>query len=119
MFQSVLGCTNLLGFFTGGIVWRFIPWHRPFLIFSSVLLTAMCGSLASVQPLDYGKAPALLAFMMVSIGWIEVGARALLPLSCPSEDIGAALGVMGSIGYAFAAIGSKYYSLLQVMTTKY
>lgn len=71
------------------------------------MLAAFCGSMASVHPGDDKKGPALVTFIMLPIGIIEVGARALLPLTCPDEDIGAALGALGSIGYACASVGSQ------------
>lgn len=54
-----------------------------------------------------------------SIGIVEVAARALMPLSCPDEDIGAALGVLGSVGFATAAVASKWTTnTLEIVSNK-
>lgn len=48
-----------------------------------------------------------MAFAGMGIGLFESASRSLLPLSCPDEDIGAAIGVLGTVGYASAAVASK------------
>ncbi|KAJ9646711.1 hypothetical protein H2204_000403 [Knufia peltigerae] len=116
LLSSVIGSTCLLGFFIGGFIFRYCTWHRTILIGSAGILAAFCGAMISVQPGDDKKGPALIAFVMLPIGTIEVGSRALLPLTCPDEDIGAALGALGSIGYACASVGIAVYSA--VLTNK-
>lgn len=91
----------------GGVLYRYCKWHRTILILSSAILAAFCGAMSAVQPGDDVMGPALVSFVMIPIGIIEVGARALLPLTCPDEDIGAALGALGSIGYACASVGRE------------
>lgn len=90
-----------------GVIIRYLPYHKQFLILSCIILTAFTGALASVQPGETAKASTLMAFAGLGLGLIESASRSLLPLSCPDEDIGSAIGVLGTVGYACAAVASK------------
>ncbi|KAK6364724.1 hypothetical protein LTS17_011829 [Exophiala oligosperma] len=57
-----------------------------------------------------------MAFAGMGIGLFESASRSLLPLSCPDEDIGAAIGVLGTVGYASAAVATAIY--VTVLNTK-
>jgi hypothetical protein len=109
--QSVQGCATLLGFFCTGLAFHWLKLHKWAFIFATTIIAATAGSMTTMGPGDFGKGPTLIAFLGFFIGVIETGARALLPLTCPDEDIGAALGAMGSIGYAFASVSSKGFSV--------
>lgn len=90
-----------------GFIFTYLQYHKYVLIFACVMLTTFAGAMSSVGPGETAKACALLTFACFGIGLIESASRSLLPLTCPDEDIGAALGVLGTIGYACAAVASK------------
>lgn len=106
--KSVQTSCTLLGMFLGGVILSYKIHHKYVLVAACTILTAMCGSMASVHSGQTVRGCTLIAFAGASIGVIETASRSLLPLSCPDEDIGAALGVLGTIGYAAAAIASKF-----------
>jgi hypothetical protein len=70
----------------------------------------MCGAMAAMQPGDEALGCSLMAFAGFAIGVIETASRTLLPLTCPDEDIGAAIGVLGLVGYASASVASMSLS---------
>lgn len=106
--QSLQGLTTLAGMFSAGLLVHFLPWHRITLVCATALLVTFCGAMLSIKPGEQVKAGFAMGLASYSIGIIEVVARALLPLSCPDEDIGAAIGLLGSIGFGAAAVASKW-----------
>jgi hypothetical protein len=67
----------------------------------------MVGGMVGVQPGSEALSCTLIAFAGFAVGLIEVSSRSLLPMSCPDEDIGAALGTLGAVGFTVASIASK------------
>jgi len=89
-----------------GFLLRAIPWHRGLLMFICALLTAMAGAMAAVGPGDQALGIGLMFFACFSVGVIECIGVVVAPLTCPPEDLGAALGALGSIRSTFAAVAS-------------
>lgn len=69
-------------------------------------MTACVGATASVEPGQTAKASTFIALGSVALGIIETASRSLLPLSCPDEDIGSAIGIVGTCGYGGSAVAS-------------
>lgn len=95
--QCVIGGATLLGQIVGGALCQYVKRSRWILIGSCASLLAFSASMVSIQPGDETKAIALMFMACFSVGIIETCSLALAPLACPSEDIGAALGALGSI----------------------
>ena len=62
--------------------------------------------MASLEPGTQARGVALLFMAGFSLGVVETASLALAPLSCLSEDIGVALGTLGSIRSAGGAVAS-------------
>lgn len=95
------------GFLVGGFVVPYIKNHRMFLLGSCVVLTATVGGMAGVQPYGQALSCTMIALAGFSVGLVETASRSLLPMSCPDEDLGAALGALGCLGFTTASIGSE------------
>lgn len=63
--------------------------------------------MTSVGPEDKAKGIALMTMACLSVGVIETASLSLAPLSCPPEDLGVALGTLGSIRSAGGSICSE------------
>ncbi|KAJ9658280.1 hypothetical protein H2201_007839 [Coniosporium apollinis] len=112
----VIGGSTLLGQIVGGALCQYIKRSRWILIGSCASLLAFSASMVSIQPGDETKAIALMFMACFSVGIIETCSLALAPLACPSEDIGAALGALGSIRSGGAAVATAIF--VTVLTNK-
>ncbi|KAJ9635695.1 hypothetical protein H2204_005655 [Knufia peltigerae] len=72
--------------------------------------------MVSVQPGQTSKAATFVALISGSCGIIESASRSLLPLSCPDEDIGSAIGILGTFGYGSSAVATAIY--VAILTSK-
>ncbi|KAL5362255.1 fungal trichothecene efflux pump [Aspergillus floccosus] len=75
-------------------------------------LLAFAGAMVSANPGQEAKGIALIFMACFSVGIIETCSFALLPLSLPTEDIGAALGALGSIRSGGASVATAVYTTI-------
>ena len=115
-----VGGPCLLGQCVGGALCRYIPRSRFILITSCCMLLVFSASMVVLQPGDESKGVALMFMATFSVGIIEICSLALAPLSCATEDIGAALGALGSIRSGGASVATAIFStILTNKLTKY
>ena len=86
---------------------HYIKQTRYILIASTVTLTAFAAAMVSVGVGESAKGVGLLFVTSFAFGIIETASLSLAPLSCPPEDLGLALGTLGSIRSAGGSIGGK------------
>ena len=114
-FQSVLGLAVSAGQGLGGLLVHFFRrHHRWTLIASTVFLTAFSAAMVSVEYGDRAKGIGLMLMASLAVGVIETASLSLAPLSCPPEDLGVALGTLGSIRSAGGSIGGMLRSASQI-----
>jgi len=92
----------------GGFIVTFTSYHKYTLMVCATIMTAFVGAMAAVQPGETSMASTFIALMSASCGIIETASRSLLPLTCPDEDIGAAIGILGTAGYGSSAVASAH-----------
>jgi hypothetical protein len=63
----------------------------------------------TLQPGDENRGIALMFMACFSVGIIEIWSLTLAPLAVPSEDLGVALGALGSIRTAGASVATANY----------
>ena len=68
--------------------------------------------MVSLRPGDETNGIALMFMACFSVGIIETCSLALAPLACASEDLGAALGALGSIRSGGASVATAIYSTI-------
>jgi hypothetical protein len=108
----IVGSATLLGQMVGGALCQYIPKTRYILITSCLSLTAFSASMVSLGPGDETNGIALMFMACFSVGIIETASLALAPLACASEDLGAALGALGSIRSGGASVATAIYSTI-------
>lgn len=108
----IVGSATLLGQIIGGGLCQYIPKSRYILMISCLSLTAFSAAMVSVGPGDQTKGIALMFMACFSVGIIETCSLALAPLACASEDLGAALGALGSIRSGGASVAVAIYSTI-------
>jgi MFS family permease len=108
----IVGSATLLGQIVGGALSQYIPKTRYILIISCLSLTAFSASMVSLGPGDETNGIALMFMACFSVGIIETASLALAPLACASEDLGAALGALGSIRSGGASVATAIYSTI-------
>jgi hypothetical protein len=108
----IVGSATLAGQIVGGILCQYIPKSRWILIGSCLSLTAFSASMVSLGPGDEAKGIGLMFMACFSVGVIETCSLALAPLACASEDLGAALGALGSIRSGGASVATAIYSTI-------
>jgi hypothetical protein len=108
----VVGSATLLGQVVGGVMCQYIPKHRYILIASCLALLAFSASMVSLRPGDETNGIALMFMACFSVGIIEICSLGLAPLACASEDLGTALGALGSIRSGGAAVATAIYSTI-------
>ncbi|TKA69436.1 hypothetical protein B0A49_03776, partial [Cryomyces minteri] len=105
----VVGSSTLLGQVIGGGLCQYIPKSRWILISGCTSLLAFSAAMISINPGDESKGIGLMFMACFSVGVIETCSLALAPLSCPSEDLGAALGAPGSIRSGGASVATAIF----------
>ena len=115
----IVGGATLLGQMTGGVLCQYIKKSRYILITACTSLTVFSASMVSIQPGQESKGVGLMFMACYSVGVIETCSLALAPLSCASEDIGAALGALGSIRSGGASVAvAIFVTILDNKLTK-
>jgi MFS family permease len=112
----VVGSATLLGQMTGGVLCTYIKKSRYILIASCLSLLAFSASMVSIGVGDERKGVALMFMACYSVGIIETCSLALAPLALPTEDIGAALGALGSIRSGGASVATAIF--VAILTNK-
>lgn len=98
---------------------QYIKKSRYILIGGTLALLAFSASMVSIQPGDEAKGVGLMFMACFSVGIVETCSLAP-PLALPSEDIGAALGALGSIRSGGAAVATAIYvTILNNKLTKF
>jgi hypothetical protein len=108
----IVGSATLVGQIVGGFLCQYIPKSRWILIGSCLSLTAFSASMVSLKPGQETRGIALMFMACFSVGIIETCSLALAPLACASEDLGAALGALGSIRSGGASVATAIYSTI-------
>jgi multisubunit Na+/H+ antiporter MnhG subunit len=108
----IVGSATLLGQIVGGFLCQYIPKSRWILIGSCLSLTAFSAAMVSLKPGQQTNGIALMFMACFSVGIIETCSLALAPLACASEDLGAALGALGSIRSGGASVATAIYSTI-------
>jgi hypothetical protein len=117
--NSIFSAT-LLGQMTGGALCQYIKKSRYILITWCTMLTIFSASMVSIQPGQQSKGIGLMFMACYSVGVIETCSLALAPLSCGTEDIGAALGALGSIRSGGASVATAIFvTILDNKLTKF
>jgi Fungal trichothecene efflux pump (TRI12) len=112
----VVGAGALVGQIIGGFLCQYIKQSRWILIGSALSLLAFSAAMVSINVGDESKGVALMFMATVSVGVLEDCSLALAPLALPTEDIGAALGALGSIRSGGAAVALAIY--VTILTNK-
>ena len=107
--MKISGSATLLGQMTGGVLCQYIKKSRYILITWCTMLTIFSASMVSIQPGQQSKGIGLMFMACYSVGVIETCSLALAPLSCATEDIGAALGALGSIRSGGASVATAIF----------
>lgn len=102
----VVGGSCLLGQICGGILCRYIKKSRYILIGGTLSLLAFSAAMVTINPGEQSKGVGLMFMACFSVGIVETCSLALAPLALPSEDIGAALGALGSIRSGGASVAT-------------
>ncbi|KIM99947.1 hypothetical protein OIDMADRAFT_42845 [Oidiodendron maius Zn] len=108
----IVGSATLIGQIVGGVLCQYIPKSRYILICSCISLTVFSAAMVSLRPGDETNGIALMFMACFSVGIIETCSLALAPLACASEDLGAALGALGSIRSGGASVATAIYSTI-------
>ncbi|KAK4941425.1 hypothetical protein LTR10_018694 [Elasticomyces elasticus] len=108
----VLGSATLIGQVLGGVLVKYIKRSRMVLIAGCVMLLTFSASMVSVGVAQEKKGIGLMFMACFSIGIVETCSLALAPLSLPTEDIGAALGALGSIRSGGASVAVAIYTTI-------
>lgn len=116
----VVGGPCLLGQIVGGLLCRYVKKSRYILIGGTLSLLAFSASMVSINPGQEAKGVGLMFMACFSVGIIETCSLSLAPLALPSEDIGAALGALGSIRSAGASVATAIFvTILDNKLTQY
>ena len=108
----VVGSATLLGQMVGGAMCQYIKRSRWILIGGCVALLAFSASMVSIGPGEEAKGVALMFMACFSVGIVETCSLALMPLALPTEDIGAALGALGSIRSGGASVALAIFATI-------
>jgi Fungal trichothecene efflux pump (TRI12) len=120
MLSNPTASATLLGQMTGGVLCQYIKRSRWILITWCTMLTIFSASMVSIQPGQQSKGIGLMFMACYSVGVIETCSLSLAPLSCATEDIGAALGALGSIRSGGASVATAIFvTILDNKLTKF
>ena len=75
-------------------------------MYATVTLTIFSAAMVSIGPGDESLGVGLMFMACCSVGIIETVSMALIPLSCPPEDIATSLGMLGSSRSGGASVAS-------------
>ncbi|KAF9884304.1 hypothetical protein FE257_001882 [Aspergillus nanangensis] len=108
----IIGSATLVGQMVGGPLSRYVKRSRFILIGGCISLLAFAAAMISIHPGQEAKGIALMFMACFSVGIIETCSFAFLPLGLPTEDIGSALGALGSIRSGGAAVATAIYTTI-------
>jgi len=108
----IVGSATLLGQVVGAVLCQYIPKSRYILIFACACLLSFSAAMVSIRPGEQAKGIGLMFMACFSVGIIETCSLALAPLACKTEDLGAALGALGSIRSGGASVATAIYSTI-------
>lgn len=108
----VVGGSFFLGQVLGGPLCRFIKKTRFILLTATLSLLAWSAAMIAVNPGQEAKGIAFMFLACISVGVIETCSLALAPLPLPTEDIGVALGALGTIRSAGASVATAIYTTI-------
>lgn len=108
----IVGSSCLLGQVIGGLLCRYIQRSRLILIFGCICLLTFSASMVSILPYQQANGIGLMFSACFSVGIIETCSLSLAPLTLPTEDIGAALGALGSIRSGGASAATAIYQTI-------
>ncbi|KAK5689220.1 hypothetical protein LTR17_026422 [Elasticomyces elasticus] len=116
----VVGGSCLIGQVIGAVLCQYIKKSRYILIGGTLCLLSFSAAMVSIKPGEEAKGVGLMFMACFSVGIVETCSLALAPLALPSEDIGAALGALGSIRSGGAAVATAIYvTILSNKLTQY
>ena len=75
-------------------------------------LLAFSAAMVSINPRDETRGVVLMFMACFSIGLVEICSLSLAPLALPSEDIGAAVGALGSIRSTGSSVAIAIYTTI-------
>ncbi|KPI41091.1 putative MFS-type transporter YusP [Cyphellophora attinorum] len=101
----VVGGGALLGQIIAAVLCQYIKRSRFILIGCAASLLAFCAAMIDVEVGDEAKGVAFMLLATTSVGALELCSLAIAPLALPTEDIGVALGALGSIRSGGASVG--------------
>ncbi|MCJ1298329.1 hypothetical protein MMC08_001118 [Hypocenomyce scalaris] len=110
--SCVVGASTLVGQILGGALCRYIHYHRYILMYATVTLTIFSAAMVSIGPGDESLGVGLMFMACCSVGIIETVSMALIPLSCPPEDIATSLGMLGSSRSGGASVATAIYTTI-------
>lgn len=93
----------------GGLLLWILRKHKWQLIIYAALITAFTGAMAAATPETQPKALALAFMSSLQAGTLGNAAISLTPLCLNDEDIGLALGLIGTSRAVFSAIGQAIF----------
>ena len=102
----------LVGQVAGGALCQYIPKTRYLLIISTLSLLSFSSAMVTLRPGDEAKGIAFMFMACFSAGVVETCTLALAPLACKTEDLGAALGALGSIRSGGASVSTAIFSTI-------
>ena len=101
----MLGIGAAVGEGLAGLLCHYTKHIRLLLIFSTTTLTVFAAAMISVGNGERGKAIGFMSTGSLALGVIEGISLSLAPLTLPPEDLGLAIGALGTIRSAGGAIG--------------
>jgi hypothetical protein len=110
--SCLVGSGVLIGQVAGGALCQYIPQSRTILVIAATSLLAFSAAMVSLKPGDENKGIAFMFMACFSIGILETCSLALAPLACKSEDLGAALGALGSIRSGGASVATAIFTTI-------
>ncbi|OAL29462.1 hypothetical protein AYO20_09199 [Fonsecaea nubica] len=108
----VVGASFFIGQIIGGPMCRWIPQSRWLMVGTTLVLLAFSAAMITVGPGQESKGIGILFIACLTVGIVETCALALAPLPLPTEDIGVALGALGSIRSSGASVATAIYTTI-------
>lgn len=103
----MLGFAVSTGLGVAGPLIKYVRYHKYTFVFVNALMTIIAGAMTTLEPGQESKGIGLIFTAVFAAGFIECGSIVLIPFSCPDEDLGTALGVLGSVRSAISCVGGR------------
>lgn len=108
----LVGAGTLSGQIVGPLAIKLITRTRLILMFITLMLIAFSGAMVDIHVGDRAKGAAFMFCSTFTVGVLETCVLSLAPLTCHPEDIGAALGALGSIRNGGSSIASAIFTTI-------